>query len=922
MNYFKLSIFIAFLVVLCGYEAKAQVVTIPITSSTSSKSSTQLDSIPVTTLVERNAKLNMDFPLEKVYAHFDKPYYAIGDTVWFKTYVTTIQNLPSPLSKIVYLDIISERDSLVETVKLPVRNSVAAGSIFLHHDHYAQGNYRIRAYTRWMLNFSSNYYFTHNFAVGNAINKELSTHISLENQFTENKNLVKAGIVFRDEENKTIKNKRVNWEVTADFDRIGRGRATTDNYGFINFDFNSSKDVPLREGHLEVSVETDKKQFLTKRIPLKTLNVENDIQFFPEGGNLVAELPTQVAFKAIKSTGLSIELTGEVVDELGTSVASFSSEHLGMGKFLLTPQKNKQYFANVVFADGSKGTFSLPKVEEEGINLVVDNSDPVNLRFNIQSNSAYLSRHLNTGFYIIGRSGGVVYYAAQSGLRNQVHAGSVPKENFPSGIAQLSIVAPSGKVLSERLAFIALDDTLTIHVKNEKGSYGPRQEVKMEMNAKLGDDPIKGEFSIAVIDENKVPFEEEDENTIWSSLLLESDLEGFIEKPNYYFLAKHNDRFAKLDLLMLTQGYRRYEYKEIAADQSPEITMLPEQSLSVSGIIRRGNGMPLENSPILLQIPERSFYKDGSTDSKGRFVFSELIFQDSVEAVVNARAGSTIKDMMINVDGEPYPAITKNVKAPAEILNIDSALGVYLDNSKLQNSTGFLLKEVAVEGRQAKKPSHTDHSALSGLSMMADHTTEGDQLAGCSNLLNCLSTVLGLTYVDNQLYVSRSYNSGNRAPAEIYVDGMPVDLSYLYSLQPSGISSIQVFQDDGLTGINQRSGTSGVVVINMKEVKKQTISRQELSDLFTPSSILKFHPKGYSEDRVFYVPRFEGPRTSLQATDRRTTIHWSPLVGLVGTKSASLSYFTADDKGTYRVVVEGIDESGHIGRKVFRYQVE
>lgn len=929
MKYLKPAILFIFLISLQSFVAKAQVVTIPITTSEGKpvikpgdRAVSTNDSIPVTTLVERNSKLNMDFPVEKVYVHFDKPYYAIGDTIWFKSYVTTIQNLPSPLSKVVYIDVINERDSLVETVKLPIRNSVAAGSIALGYDHYSQGNYRVRAYTRWMLNFNSSYYFTHNLPVGNSINKELSTHIKLDNQFSDKKNDVKVGIKFRDEENKTLKNKRVNWEVMADFDRIGRGKETTDEYGFVSFDFNSTKDVPLREGSLEVSIETDKREFLAKKIPLKTLNVKNDVQFFPEGGALVAELPTQIGFKAIKSTGLGIEMTGEIVDAAGTSITSFSSEHFGMGKFLFTPQKDQQYFANVNFSDGSKGTYALPKVEAEGINLVVDNNDPLNLRFNIQSNSAYLTRNLNKSFYIIGRSGGVVYYAAQSGLKNQVHTGSVPKNNFPSGIAQLSIVSPTGKVLSERLAFINVDDTLTLNVKNEKASYGTRQQVKMKMSALLGDSLTKGEFSVAVIDESKVPFDEDNENTIWSSLLLESDIEGYIEKPNYYFLAKHEDRFSKLDLLLLTQGYRRYEYKDIAADKEPEINMLPEQSLSISGIIRRGDGMPLKNSAILLQIPEKSFYKDGSTDDKGRFVFTDLIFQDSVEAVVNARAGSSIKNMMINVDGEPYPSINKNSKAAAEILNIDSALGTYLENSKLQNSTGFLLKDVQVEGRQAKKPSHADHSALSGLSMMADYTTDGDQLAGCSNLLNCLSTVMGLTYLDNQVYISRTYNSGNRTPAEIYVDGMPVDASYLYSLQPAGVASIEVFLSDGLTGINQRSGTSGVVVVNMKEIKRQKVSREELNELFAPTSILKFNPKGYSEDRVFYVPRFEGPRSSLQATDRRSTIHWSPLIALDNKEEAELVYFTADDKGTYRVVVEGIDENGHLGRKVLRYQVE
>lgn len=883
----------------------------------------QQDSIPITTIVEKNSKLNMDFPLEKVYAHFDKPYYAVGDTAWFKVYLTTIQNIPSPLSKIVYLDVITSRDSLVETLKLPVHNSVATGSISISHLNFEQGNYRVRAYTRWMLNFSQAYFFSHNLTVGNAINKELITHIDLTNSTTEKNIRVNAGITFKNEENKPLRNKKVSWEVVADYDRVSRGRGVTDDNGFLALDFNSSRNVPLNEGKLTTTLEVEKNEYLTADFPLTSVNSENDVQFFPEGGDLVAGLPSKVAFKAIRSNGLGIEMKGDLVDSEGAVITSFNTEHLGMGKLIFTPLINKIYFANITFSDGTQGTFQLPTVKAEGVNLAVDNSDPLNLKFNINANEAHLKRNLNKGFYIIGRNGGVIYYAAQSVMRNQVHTATVPKSNFPSGIVELSILASDGKVLSERLAFVLQSDTLNINVETDQSAYKSRQHVKTKLNVTSFGLPIAGNFSVSVIDESKVPVDENTETTILSSLLLTSDIEGYIEQPNYYFSEKNADRFDKLDLLMLTQGYRRYLYSDIISDKVPAIALLPEQALNISGVIRRSDGMPLVNNPILLQIPEKAFYKDGITDDKGRFVFSDLMFQDSVEAVVNARGASSSRNLMINVDGEPFAAIDKNINAPDEILNIDTKLDTYLENSRLQNSTGFLLKEVQVEGRTAPKPSHRDHSALTGLSMMADFTTEGDQLGGCNNLINCLSTVMGLTYVDNTLYLSRTYNAGSRIPAEIYVSGMPVDVSYLHSIQPSGIESIQVFLDDGMTGINQRSNTSGVVVINLKEVKKGVqISRQELRDLFPPSNILKFNPKGYSVDRVFYVPRYTAPRSSLQGKDNRSTVYWNPLLSTDQAGNTEFDYFTADDKGTYRVVVEGIDSDGHIGRAVYRYNVE
>src|SRR5690606_32769824 len=197
--------------------------------------------------------------------------------------------------------------------------------------------------------------------------------------------------------------------------------------------------------------------------------------------------------------------------------------------------------------------------------------------------------------------------------------------------------------------------------------------------------------------------------------------------------------------------------------------------------------------------------------------------------------------------------------------------------------------------------SHNDHAALTGLSMQPDYFTKGEQLAGCNNLLSCLSTALGLTYVDNYLYLTRSYNAGNRMPVEIYVNGMPVDISYLQSVRPQGVESIEVFLDDGFTGINQRSNTNGVVVINMKEVKTVKLSRQEVKDLFPPANVKTFTPRGYSMERQFYSPKYSGPRTSLQSEDTRSTIYWNPLLLTDKEGNINFGYFTADKKGTYRV---------------------
>src|SRR5690606_16233232 len=204
MKYIKLSLIIFLL---------------PILQSTAFS---QQDSIPVTTILEKNTKQLTENPYEKVYLHFDKPYYAVGDTLWFKGYLTSIQNVPSPLSKIIYVDVYTSKDSLVHSLKLPVVNSVANGSLPISNFSFKQGNYHIKAYTKWMLNFNADYFFTKHLLIGNSINKELSTHITF-NRISSGKNVkVNAKVEFKDESNKPLANKKVSWEAVIDFDRVGR----------------------------------------------------------------------------------------------------------------------------------------------------------------------------------------------------------------------------------------------------------------------------------------------------------------------------------------------------------------------------------------------------------------------------------------------------------------------------------------------------------------------------------------------------------------------------------------------------------------------------------------------------------------------------------------------------------------------------
>jgi hypothetical protein len=185
------------------------------------------------------------------------------------------------------------------------------------------------------------------------------------------------------------------------------------------------------------------------------------------------------------------------------------------------------------------------------------------------------------------------------------------------------------------------------------------------------------------------------------------------------------------------------------------------------------------------------------------------------------------------------------------------------------------------------------------------------------------TAVLGVTFEDNNFYVLRDYNSGKKVPMAIYVNGMPVDYSYLMNVDPNMVESVEVFFKDGLSSINRTTGTNGVLVVNTKKIPKgEKISKEQLMEMLPKNNVVEFTPGGYNTTRLFYSPKYNNPAGNTGSTDLRSTIYWNPDVITDKSGNASFEFFNADGTGTYRTIIEGIDKDGNIGRYVYHYKVQ
>jgi hypothetical protein len=342
-------------------------------------------------------------------------------------------------------------------------------------------------------------------------------------------------------------------------------------------------------------------------------------------------------------------------------------------------------------------------------------------------------------------------------------------------------------------------------------------------------------------------------------------------------------------------------------------------------VLRNNTGMTIAKGYLRLQIPSRNFYAETVTDIVGNYHFSKLIFNDSSKVIITARANANGKNLVVTANPETYQLPTRNNMAFDEVANIDTTMKNFLLNSLKQYNNLHQLKEVVIRAAPAKKVGHNDFPAFTGLPMLADQQIAGSSLRNCTNLALCLqSYILGTTIDQNKIYFMKNYNSQDKKPLQIFVNGMPVDLLYLNGVATSNVESIEVFKTPGLSGIDDLYGTSGIVEINLKKQEKGTkISFADLQELIPPPNILTIMPTGYAVAREFYSPKYDVPKPGTFGGDLRSTVFWSPKVLTDKVTGATfVEFYNADGRGTYKAIIEGMDADGNLGRYVYRYTVK
>lgn len=769
----------------------------------------------VDTLFARLQKFNTKCPQEKVYLHTDANQYVTGESVWLKAYLLDgASHQLLDVSKVLYVELLSERNELVVKQKLKVDEGLTYSDIYLPHN-MSSGHYTLRAYTLWMSNFSEDFYFSKTIEIFN----------------------------------------------------------TKDPWITLNRD--------------------------------KTINTSFDLQFFPEGGELIANVENKVAFKAVNTRGQGMSMQGVILDDNGNRIGSFSTSHNGMGSFLITPEARQLYFAVVETEEFGQIKIPLPQARKDGIAVQVDPFAGENIYLQITGSPQYKNQDL----YLLVQSRGNIAYAATGRFSKSRMETRIPQNRLPHGINQLTWFNNEGIPLAERLIYIDRPAITRTRLTGIPERTTPREKVKMQLVVEneqgLGQN---GSYSIAV----RQLFDQGSKletSSIRDYLDLRSELKGTIEDPGHYFDGSP-EATAHLDLLLMTQGWRRFDWKAIAAGHIPELRFPFEQNLRVKGRIKGKGISPSDSLKVDIYFLNQKEVYEGNVDEAGRFDIPVVDFYGRDSLVLHIMDGRTpAKSFELSFPGPPKA----NGLLKRKFLGVSDALREHGEQMTMQEEFLANYSYYLPERRDltmadpylnpmVRIPGRAYHEGAEYSFDMNEYVLLDDMRETFRELITGVK-VTGKRE-ETRFYI---YDKGSNQYFEelplIVSDGIPhYEQSVILKLRPEHVAEIQVLEEFRHTGIFGAMGRYGVLIIKTRDNR------------ITPGDLnsTQFMPfEGFYAAREYYTPVYESEASrEVRIPDFRHLLYWNPLLETDDFGQASIDFYTSDITGEFEVHLEGITLTG------------
>lgn len=817
-------------------------------------------------LTEQLLSLSNNAPPELAYIQTSKDIYETGEDLWFKVYLLNAQFLiPSDLSKTLYIQMLNEKSKLVVwQEKYEILNGFANGRIYLETT-LPEGEYLIAAYT-------PNSFFNDTAEFKAARRVKIKTDMTFRRSLIPNFDKVyytgKDTIRIEFPPLPDIQDS-LYAEITSTLQqgskRVERVQTITNGQGEAHISFQPQD--TKKELNVAMNIKyKDRTESLT--MPVTTRG--NPIQFttFPEGGCLVSGIQSNLAFNAINSSGEPVDIAGTLFED-NIPLLKFMSTHAGMGSFNFTPETGKKYFIRLS-EPTIDSTFLLPEIYPTGTTMHLDKRDKESLYFKL-SHSKELKQE---DVYLRVQCRGVVCGMITARLNRELRI-KIPLQELPQGIIEVTLFNSNLVPVAERLIYINPDRKLNITTELSKEIFPTRGKATLKITVKdeYGK-PVVANLGVSIFD--KLYQNPRDSNNILSHFYLSTQLKGRIYNPSFYFNTKSKDREEALDLLMLTQGWRKYKWSEMN---------LGKYAAAREKVIFDG---------AIGKFTIQSIWKEVRDDQKFVFAYSPLKGKGNVLIPIDSSGVFAISSEYLKVCEGDYvylkPITSSGARTsikltdPFETINLAMRTNeityplTSLENKKEEAPTDLvaragviMIKEVAIQGKKS--------NAIRGKYMGKLDSLANPDYVCIHNVLNCPNHVREAGYIDpviGEKYLF--YRNGAQLTEIVY------DSTFYHS--------------------------------PMNHPTHVSYSEKELLEMYNLSRV-----KAYYGSREFYQPNYDQITEDYVLPDFRNTLLWEPSVVTNAKGEATLSFYCSDIYTEFSGRIEGVNSDGLLGTGYFNFTV-
>jgi hypothetical protein len=642
------------------------------------------------------------------------------------------------------------------------------------------------------------------------------------------------------------------------------------------------------------------------------------VRFFPEGGDLVNETECRVAFEAYGNDGNPAKLSGTVYDEQDQVITTLKDVHDGMGHFVFTPEFSHQYKAVLKDSTGATTTHPLPPARFSGVSMQVTPHPSGRL---ITLSRSFTNSELYDTLYLL-----VMFQQQQVLLKQFIFEADVYRlglpvmlRSLPSSVVSATVFSKNWQPLAERVFFLQNNNyTFPVTISPLEVQTNIRARNRFEISVT---DTAISNLSVAVTDGRYSDFSHV--NTIYSGLLLSSELRGAIRNPAQYF-NNPQQMEAPLDLVMLTHGWRRYHWANLLQNQRPSLLFEPDSMMSITARLKQTDKKTnTEIMGIDLQYPK----PDGT--------LGHILLPPAGEALYRRRGLNFLDSVKFTpslllknkLEAKPELEIVQDFLPPLSIndtlfrgrkLNIKNYLSPDLQSlhARIDGQTAAALynqmQMVTVKARQRSRARQIDELYTGGL-FRGEATKVVDLTNGNSNPGLDFFGFLRLQAPPGLQIIPEGISNTVRWRQEqtaIFLDEMQVRPEDLQFLPVSDIAYIKFFQPPFYGAV--RGGLGGAVSIYTKKGNEPTDDANARKQVWL---------KGFDHLKEFYAPDYSTGSLPKGVEDLRTTLLWKPFIFLSKEEpKTTIEFYNNDISRSFIIIVEGVLENGQLVRIEKRIQ--